>query len=165
MLRNTAQQKLGFQLLRLVNVGTIDCNATQHHNGTTTYQLSEPLPSPECDTQWRLKNGSSLTYQHQIHTEMVLSWTNQSITTKDCLTLNYTVDCVTPMVVEEVECNPSCIMTDPKSLKAIRRDERHHTMTWIVLGFFCFLFILLFSIILFFAKDTDSKGKQRGNGP
>ncbi|XP_052358558.1 uncharacterized protein LOC127919191 isoform X2 [Oncorhynchus keta] len=102
------------------------CNCSQAPNGTTTYHLSEPPPSMNCETEWAYPNGSTLTFKGETNANQVLGLTRQSITTTVCLgSLKYTVDCVKPQVVNKVECN--CTMeprspSNPDHIKDVRPD-------------------------------------------
>ncbi|XP_034145018.1 uncharacterized protein LOC114828727 isoform X2 [Esox lucius] len=102
-------------LFQLVSLGiTLNCNVTQHHNGTTTYHLSETPPSESCVSQWMLPNGSTLSFNHEANFDMLLVLTNQSITSKFFLgPVKYTLECVKPKVLIELQCNctlKSCIL-------------------------------------------------------
>ncbi|KAM9405072.1 uncharacterized protein ACWYII_028568 isoform 1-T1 [Salvelinus alpinus] len=103
---------LVYRLASCVSAQTVGCN-TVHANGTTTYQLSEPLPgSPStCVRQWLDANGTVLTYDEEIDKDRVVVQTSQSITTIGCMDrLKYFEECTHNKTNSnrEVECLNNC---------------------------------------------------------
>ncbi|XP_021477172.1 uncharacterized protein LOC110536013 isoform X2 [Oncorhynchus mykiss] len=154
-----------FLLIRCANFLSMHCNCSQAPNGTTTYHLSEPPPSMNCETEWAYPNGSTLTFKGETNANQVLGLTRQSITTTVCLgSLKYTVDCVKPQVVNKVECN--CTMepsspSNPDHIKDVRPDERSHTLAWIPVGCFAVVIILLFAGESYRCVDRSRNRTQR----
>ncbi|XP_052358559.1 uncharacterized protein LOC127919191 isoform X3 [Oncorhynchus keta] len=154
-----------FLLTRCASFLSMHCNCSQAPNGTTTYHLSEPPPSMNCETEWAYPNGSTLTFKGETNANQVLGLTRQSITTTVCLgSLKYTVDCVKPQVVNKVECN--CTMeprspSNPDHIKDVRPDERYHTVAWIPVGCFAGVIILLFAGESYRCVDRSRNRTQR----
>ncbi|KAK6291057.1 hypothetical protein J4Q44_G00385450 [Coregonus suidteri] len=103
------------QLASCVSAQTIGCNNTVHADGTTTYQLSEPLPgSPStCVRQWLDANDTVLTTDKDIDKDRVVVQTSQSITTTGCMDrLKYLEECThnKKMSFREAECLSNCIV-------------------------------------------------------
>nr|XP_029507065.1 uncharacterized protein LOC115122044 isoform X2 [Oncorhynchus nerka] len=154
-----------FLLTRCASFLSMHCNSSQAPNGTTTYHLSEPPPSMNCETEWAYPNGSTLTFKGETNANQVLGLTRQSITTTVCLgSLKYTVDCVKPQVVNKVECN--CTMepsspSHPDHIKDVRPDERCHTLAWVPVGCFAAVIILLFARKSYRSVDRSRNRTQR----
>ncbi|XP_029602123.1 uncharacterized protein LOC115186729 isoform X2 [Salmo trutta] len=125
------------QLGSCVSAQSVGCNAV-HANGTTTYQLSEPLPgSPStCVTQWLDVNGTVLTNNKEIDKDRVVVQTSQSITTIGCMDrLKYLEECTHNKMNSnrEVESLSNCIVK-PFDQEPIEPEHKRCFGDWCVSG-------------------------------